>query len=133
MVKESSTHLGTTKSQVYILAGVEVGERQPCLHGIQRHREHRIVHLRFKDIPDTSLFHQVARHNLKVTILVKGRRKKWKPVDMIPMGVGQQNMAIFLIMIHHLFTKISNSGAAVEQNLTSTDINLKARRVTAIF
>jgi hypothetical protein len=75
----------------------------------------------------------MARHDIEFSVWIEGRSKKWEPINMIPMGVSKQHIAMLQISFNHLLTKIANTGATIEQKGLTANLNFKTGRIATIF
>ena len=75
-----------------IFAGLEIVIPQVRLHGIKGDGKHRVVHLGRQDVLDAVFVAQVACHDGDGVSWNIGRSEKRETVDMVPMGVGEQNV-----------------------------------------
>jgi len=77
------------------IAGDEVLEVHVRLHGLERYGEHRVVHLRRQHAVDAAaVVLQMTRHDPHAALGIVGRREERKPVDVVPVSVGQQKVDV---------------------------------------
>lgn len=77
-------------------------------------QEKCLVQVTCQNLFDPTLGNQMATVDIHGLIFPKHRREKWKAVDVIPMGVGQQNVDVFRSFAQAFGAQIGNPRATVE-------------------
>ena len=99
----------------------------------QADRKDRIVHLTGEDLLDAALVRQVAGVDMERLFFDEGGRKERKSVDVVPMGMGQQQVAVLDAFGEDLPSEITDTRAAVEDEHMIAGIDLKTGRVSAVL
>jgi hypothetical protein len=71
-------------------------------------------------------------HDQELEILVEGRFEKGKPVDVVPMGVGEQQNRLPDTVFDVPLAKLADAGARIQNDVARSGLNLDTARVPAV-
>jgi len=116
------------------IAGDEVLEVHVRLHGFQRHGEHRVAHLRRQHAVDAGpVVLQMTRHDPHAALGIVGRREEWKSVDVVPMGMGQQQVDVPNVEFSEHLADTTDSGPRIKHEPVVADRNFNAACIAAVL
>jgi hypothetical protein len=75
----------------------------------------------------------MARHDHELKIFPKSRREEWKSVDVIPVGVSQEQNGPINAFSHMPVPKLANAGTGIQYDMLVPDLDLHTARIAAVF
>ena len=130
VVEGGGAHL-QAPAEVEGLARGEVGEREPCAHHVERHREHGLVHVARDRLADAALFSEVPREHAERVVGLEGGGEEREPVHVVPVGVAEEDVGVERPFPPQLLAERADAGARVEDDEPRAHAHLDAARVPA--
>ncbi len=114
-------------------AGGEVVKRDAGVHDVERHGEDRRPHQILEHrLERARLPAEVAGPELEAVLLAVGRAKERKAVDVIDVGVGQEDLSVQAVLAVQADAQRAHAGAGVEDQPLVTAHHLEAGGVATI-
>ena len=114
-------------------AGREVLETEIGLHGVEGHGKRGSGHPAGEDVLDTDAVRQVPGHDVDGALGVEGRGEKGKPVDVVPVGMGQKHVGLAHVVAEEFAAQPADAGPGVEHESAVAQVHFDATGIAAVL
>ena len=110
----------------------EIFEGQRRLQRFEWDRERRVRHLTGEVVLEAAGVVKVARGDREPAVVHEGRTEEWEAVDVIPMGMREQQRSLAHTVLDEILSEVADAGSGVHDNALVARENLEATRIAAV-